>query len=243
MDYPRRPARDPGPRRLDRRDPRDCRAGRPPDAAEQGFDISTSTGSTGPATRPARSTPGLKVARGEFVAIFDADFVRPGRLPAPHGAAVRRSEGRHGAGALGPHQPRLLAADAHPVDPARRPLRARARRRNRAGCFFNFNGTAGIWRREVIADAGGWQHDTLTEDLDLSYRAQLRGWRFVFMQDLVSPAEVPVEMNAFKSQQHRWAKGSIQTCRKVLPRSCSRTCRSRSRPRRSSTSPRTSTTC
>ena len=90
--------------------------------------------------------------------------------------------------------------------------------RNRAGCFFNFNGTAGIWRREAINDAGGWQHDTLTEDLDLSYRAQLRGWRFIFLHDLVSPAEVPVEMNAFKSQQHRWAKGSIQTCRKVLPR-------------------------
>jgi hypothetical protein len=90
--------------------------------------------------------------------------------------------------------------------------------RNRGGCFFNFNGTAGIWRTNVIADAGGWQHDTLTEDLDLSYRAQLRGWKFVFMQDLVSPAEVPVEMNAFKSQQHRWAKGSIQTCRKVLPK-------------------------
>ena len=90
--------------------------------------------------------------------------------------------------------------------------------RNRSGLFFNFNGTAGIWRRDAIADAGGWQHDTLTEDLDLSYRAQLRGWKFVFLHDLVSPAEVPVEMNAFKSQQHRWAKGSIQTCRKVLPR-------------------------
>ena len=90
--------------------------------------------------------------------------------------------------------------------------------RNRAGCFFNFNGTAGIWRREAIADAGGWQHDTLTEDLDLSYRAQLRGWQFVFLPDLVAPAEVPVEMNAFKSQQHRWAKGSIQTCCKLLPR-------------------------
>ena len=90
--------------------------------------------------------------------------------------------------------------------------------RNRAGCFFNFNGTAGIWRRDAIDDAGGWQHDTLTEDLDLSYRAQLRGWQFVFLPDLVAPAEVPVEMNAFKSQQHRWAKGSIQTCRKLLPR-------------------------
>ena len=90
--------------------------------------------------------------------------------------------------------------------------------RNRAGCFFNFNGTAGVWRREAIASAGGWQHDTLTEDLDLSYRAQLAGWRFVFLPDVVSPAEVPVEMNSFKSQQHRWAKGSIQTCMKLLPR-------------------------
>ena len=90
--------------------------------------------------------------------------------------------------------------------------------RNRAGHFFNFNGTAGIWRRTAIDDAGGWQHDTLTEDLDLSYRAQLRGWKFVFLPDLIAPAEVPVEMNSFKSQQHRWAKGSIQTCRKVLPK-------------------------
>ncbi len=90
--------------------------------------------------------------------------------------------------------------------------------RNRSGLFFNFNGTAGIWRRSTIGDAGGWQHDTLTEDLDLSYRAQLRGWKFVFLPDLIAPAEVPVEMNSFKSQQHRWAKGSIQTCRKLLPR-------------------------
>jgi hypothetical protein len=89
--------------------------------------------------------------------------------------------------------------------------------RNRSGCFFNFNGTAGVWRRIAIADGGGWQHDTLTEDLDLSYRTQLRGWNFLFLPGLVTLAEVPVDMNAFKSQQHRWAKGSIQTCRKVLP--------------------------
>ena len=89
--------------------------------------------------------------------------------------------------------------------------------RNRAGHFFNFNGTAGVWRRAAIEDAGGWQHDTLTEDLDLSYRAQLRGWKFHFLPDLIAPAELPVEMNAFKSQQHRWAKGSIQTCLKLLP--------------------------
>jgi hypothetical protein len=88
--------------------------------------------------------------------------------------------------------------------------------RSRSGLFFNFNGTAGVWRRECIDEAGGWQHDTLTEDLDLSYRAQMAGWRFVYLDDVVSPAEVPVEMNAWKSQQHRWAKGSVQTARKLL---------------------------
>jgi hypothetical protein len=89
--------------------------------------------------------------------------------------------------------------------------------RNRSGRFFNFNGTAGIWRKTAIHDAGGWQHDTLTEDLDLSYRAQVRGWNFVFLKDTVAPAEIPVEMNAFKTQQHRWTKGSIQTGLKLLP--------------------------
>jgi hypothetical protein len=86
-----------------------------------------------------------------------------------------------------------------------------------SGRFFNFNGTAGLWRRTCIEAAGGWQHDTLTEDLDLSYRAQLAGWRFVYRRDLIAPAELPVEVNAFKSQQRRWAKGSIQTARKILP--------------------------
>ena len=161
---------------------------------------------------------GLKVARGEFVAIFDADFIAEARLPDGDGAPLHRPEGGDGADALGPHQRRLLAAHARSRHPARRALRARARRRNRGGCFFNFNGTAGIWRREAIADGGGWQHDTLTEDLDLSYRTQLRGWQFVFLPDHVAPAELPVEMNAFKAQQHRWAKGSIQTFLKLMPR-------------------------
>jgi len=87
--------------------------------------------------------------------------------------------------------------------------------RNRSGRFFNFNGTAGIWRRKTIVDAGGWQHDTLTEDLDLSYRAQLKGWQFIYLPDLTVPAELPIEMTAFKSQQFRWAKGSIQTFLKL----------------------------
>ena len=88
--------------------------------------------------------------------------------------------------------------------------------RSRSGRFFNFNGTAGIWRKDCIIDAGGWEHDTLTEDLDLSYRAQMKGWKFVYLKDVVTPAELPPDMNGFKSQQHRWAKGSIQTCLKML---------------------------
>src|SRR5207244_12255375 len=83
--------------------------------------------------------------------------------------------------------------------------------------LLNFNGTAGVWRKAAIEDAGGWTHDTLTEDLDLSYRAQLRGWRIVYRPDLVCPAELPVLISGFKSQQRRWAKGSIQTTLKLLP--------------------------
>src|SRR3954467_11652771 len=161
---------------------------------------------------------GLKQSRGEFVGIFDADFL-PGpdfliKLM-PHFAdpAIGMVQARWGHinqdySLLTKIQSILL--DGHFV------LEHGAR--YRAHRFFNFNGTAGVWRRSAIDDAGGWQHDTLTEDLDLSYRAQLRGWKFVFVAGVIAPAEVPVEMNAFKSQQHRWAKGSIQTCRKLLPR-------------------------
>jgi cellulose synthase/poly-beta-1,6-N-acetylglucosamine synthase-like glycosyltransferase len=89
--------------------------------------------------------------------------------------------------------------------------------RHRSGRFFTFSGTAGMWRKECISDSGGWQHDTLVEDCDLSYRAQLKGWRGTYLVDHVVPAELPVDMNAFKSQQHRWAKGFIQAMKKVLP--------------------------
>ena len=160
---------------------------------------------------------GLKAARGEFVAIFDADFIpTPDFLTRlmPHFSDPKVGMVQARWGHINQDYSLLtkiqsILLDGHFV--------LEHGGRNRAGHFFNFNGTAGVWRRKVIDDAGGWQHDTLTEDLDLSYRAQLRGWRFVFVSDVIAPAEVPVEMNSFKSQQHRWAKGSIQTCRKLLP--------------------------
>jgi cellulose synthase/poly-beta-1,6-N-acetylglucosamine synthase-like glycosyltransferase len=89
--------------------------------------------------------------------------------------------------------------------------------RNKVGFFINFNGTAGVWRKSCIEDAGNWQADTLTEDLDLSYRAQLRGWKFKYLNNVTSPAELPSEINALKSQQFRWTKGAIETARKILP--------------------------
>ena len=162
---------------------------------------------------------GLKTAKGEFVAIFDADFVPPEDFLMQHDPPLHRSEDRHGADALDAHQPQLFVPDRGGGHPARRPLRAGAfGPRRAADVFFNFNGTAGMWRRQAIDEAGGWQHDTLTEDTDLSYRAQLKGWKFVYLQDVECPAELPVEMTAFKTQQARWAKGLIQTTKKILPR-------------------------
>jgi cellulose synthase/poly-beta-1,6-N-acetylglucosamine synthase-like glycosyltransferase len=159
----------------------------------------------------------LRVAKGRFIAIFDADFIpQPDFLRRtvhyftnPKVAMVQTRWGHVNEDYSLLTKIQAILLDAHFV------LEHGAR--NRGGCFFNFNGTAGIWRREAIGDAGGWQHDTLTEDLDLSYRAQLRGWQFIFVSDHVAPAELPVEMNAFKSQQHRWAKGSIQTFLKLMP--------------------------
>jgi cellulose synthase/poly-beta-1,6-N-acetylglucosamine synthase-like glycosyltransferase len=186
--------------------------------AARGFDIKYLHRTDRTGYKAGALEAGLKVARGAFVAIFDADFVPPADflrntvpyfVDEPRLAVVQARWGHLNQPYSLLTKVQAIMLDGHFV--------LEHGGRNRAGCFFNFNGTAGVWRCAAIEDAGGWQHDTLTEDLDLSYRAQLRGWHFKFLPNLVTPAEVPVEMNAFKSQQHRWAKGSIQTCRKVLP--------------------------
>jgi cellulose synthase/poly-beta-1,6-N-acetylglucosamine synthase-like glycosyltransferase len=161
---------------------------------------------------------GLKTARGEFVAIFDADFVPPPDFllkcihhftdPKIGMVQTRWTHINRNYSFLTEVEAILL--DGHFV--------MEHSGRARSGVFFNFNGTAGMWRRVAIDEAGGWEHDTLTEDTDLSYRAQLKGWKFVYLQDVECPAELPVEMTAFKTQQARWAKGLIQVSKKILPK-------------------------
>ncbi len=160
---------------------------------------------------------GMEGARGEFIAVFDADFVPAAdflRRIVPRFADARVGMVQARWGHLNRAMSMLTSAQATLLD-AHFLLEHEARMA--AGLFFNFNGTAGVWRRMCIEDAGGWSHDTLTEDLDLSYRAQLRGWRFVSAADIEVPGELPADVLALKSQQRRWTKGSIQTARKVLP--------------------------
>jgi cellulose synthase/poly-beta-1,6-N-acetylglucosamine synthase-like glycosyltransferase len=161
---------------------------------------------------------GLETARGDLICIFDADFVPEAdflRRTVPFladpgvGMVQARWDHLNRAGSLLTKAQAVLLDGHFLIEHAAR---------HRSGCFFNFNGTAGVWRRQTIADAGGWRSDTLTEDLDLSYRAQLMGWRFVFLPDVAVPAELPADVNALKGQQHRWAMGSIQTARQLLPR-------------------------
>src|SRR5690242_8296157 len=165
---------------------------------------------------------GLKSAKGEFVAIFDADFI-------PEPDFLRRTIpyflNPDGSDKIGMVQTRwtylnrdyslltnveTILLDGHFV--------VEHGARSRRGTFFNFNGTAGVWRRKAIDEAGGWQHDTLTEDTDLSYRAQLKGWKFLYLPQIECASELPVDMNGFKSQQARWAKGLMQTAKKILPK-------------------------
>jgi cellulose synthase/poly-beta-1,6-N-acetylglucosamine synthase-like glycosyltransferase len=160
---------------------------------------------------------GLESCKGEYILILDADFLPPPNLLSetvhfftdPGIGMIQSRWGHVNRTYSLLTRVQAMFLDGHLV------LEQTAR--SRAGRFFNFNGTAGLWRRSCIENSGGWQHDTLTEDLDLSYRAQIKGWRFVYLADLVTPAELPSEINGFKSQQHRWTKGSIQTCKKLLP--------------------------
>lgn len=160
---------------------------------------------------------GLEKAEGEFVAIFDADFI-PKKdfliqtLPyfKDNNIGMVQTRWEH----LNEEDSYLTRAQALALDGH---FVLEQQVRNNAGFFINFNGTAGIWRKKCIYDAGNWQPDTLTEDMDLSFRAQLKGWKFKFLNDVTSPAELPADINALKTQQFRWTKGAVETAKKLLP--------------------------
>lgn len=184
---------------------------------ERGFDIVHIHRTDRTGFKAGALEQGMKVAKGDFLLVFDADFVPSPEILmrlVPHftdpKVGMVQARWEH----LNRDYSMLTRAQAHLLDGH---FVIEHIARNRSGRFFNNNGTAGIWRKTAIIDAGGWQHDTITEDMDLSFRAQLRGWRFVYVPDAVAPAEVPCEMNSFKGQQYRWAKGSAQTTRKILP--------------------------
>lgn len=185
---------------------------------ERGFNIVHIRRSRRTGFKAGALAVGLSKASGSFLAIFDADFLPPPdfllkTIPCFQDSSIGMVQTRWGH--LNEDYSLLtwiqsIFLDGHFL------LEHTAR--NRSGAFFNFNGTAGIWRREAIESSGGWQHDTLTEDLDLSYRAQMQGWKFLFLPDVVCPAELPVDINAFKTQQNRWTMGAIQTAKKMLPK-------------------------
>ena len=184
---------------------------------KEGFDIEHIRRSNREGFKAGALKEGMKIAKGEYIAIFDADFI-------PQKEFLKKTLSFFSDEKVGMVQTRwehingdysiltraqALALDGHFV--------IEQTVRNKAGFFINFNGTGGIWKRACIEDAGNWEADTLTEDLDLSYRAQLNGWRFVFLKDFTSPAELPSEINALKNQQFRWTKGAIETAKKILP--------------------------
>ncbi|MEQ9230742.1 MAG: glycosyltransferase family 2 protein [Cyclobacteriaceae bacterium] len=160
---------------------------------------------------------GMKKTDAEFIAIFDADFLPEkdfllktmGHFEDKEIGMVQTRWGHLNQNYSVLTQMQAFGLNAH--------FTVEQKGRQAAGSFINFNGTAGVWRKQCIEEAGGWQHDTLTEDLDLSYRAQLKGWKFHFLEDVVSPAELPVLVDAIKSQQYRWTKGAAETARKTLP--------------------------
>lgn len=184
----------------------------------KGFDISLLHRTDRTGYKAGALKNGLAVAKGEFIAIFDADFV-------PKNDFLQETVPHFNNEKIGMVQTRwehlneelsyvtkaqALALDGHFV--------LEQQVRNNAGFFMQFNGTAGIWRKECIIDAGNWEMDTITEDMDLSYRAQLKGWDFRFLNNVTSPAELPADINALKTQQFRWTKGAIEVAKKILPK-------------------------
>lgn len=186
--------------------------------SEKGYDISYIHRTNRKGFKAGALKEGLDIAKGEFIAIFDADFV-------PKRNFLKKTVPHFIDKSIGMVQTRwehlneefsyltraqALALDGHFV--------LEQQVRNKSGFFMNFNGTAGVWRKSCILDAGNWEADTLTEDLDLSYRAQLKGWKFRFLNNVTSPAELPANINALKTQQFRWTKGAVQTAIKMLPK-------------------------
>lgn len=159
---------------------------------------------------------GIRLASGAFIAIFDADFIPPAyflRRTIPFFSNEKVGVVQTRWGHLNKNYSLLTRLQAFGLDAH---FSIEQGGRNSAGHFINFNGTAGVWRKSCIEDSGGWSADTLTEDLDLSYRAQLLGWKFIYLEEIVSPAELPAEMNALKAQQYRWSKGAAECARKNL---------------------------
>ncbi len=183
---------------------------------ERGFDIVHLHRKDRSGYKAGALKDGLRAAKGEFIGIFDADFI-PSRdflkETIPYFIQPRVGMVQSRWGHLNREYSLLTRAQSMGIDGH---FGVEQAARAWGGLFMNFNGTAGIWRKQAIEDAGGWQADTLTEDLDLSYRAQLKGWKLEFAPGVVCPAEIPVTINAFKTQQHRWAKGSIQTAKKTM---------------------------
>ncbi len=184
---------------------------------QQGFDIHYIHRENREGFKAGALKYGLELAKGEFIAIFDADFTPREdfllkTIPCFQNPKVGMVQTRWGH--INEEYSFLTRAVALSLDGH---FVIEQQVRNKAGFFINFNGTAGVWRKETIVDAENWQSDTLTEDLDLSYRAQLKGWKFVFLNDVVSPAELPADINALKTQQFRWTKGAVETAKKILP--------------------------
>ena len=184
---------------------------------KEGFDISHIRRENREGFKAGALKEGLKIAKGEYIAIFDADFIPKKDFLKKTlsfftdeniGMVQTRWEHLNGDHSI-LTKAQALALDGHFV--------IEQTVRNKAGFFINFNGTGGVWKKDCIEDAGNWHADTLTEDLDLSYRAQINGWKFIFLKDFTSPAELPSEINALKTQQFRWTKGAIETAKKILP--------------------------